>query len=102
MTRREMYRRARRKSGPRDHALLHSRERTSTSREGMDRDPLALSQEQMREMGYAVVDMLVARIEALRDGPVLRTDTLEAMRKRLDAQAPAGAIDFAHLLGRLD
>ena len=33
----------------------------------MDADPLALSPERMREMGYAVVDMLVARMEALRE-----------------------------------
>ena len=68
----------------------------------MDRDPLALSPEQMREMGYAVVDMLVARIEALRDGPVLQTDTLDAMRERLSAPAPAGPHEFADLLARLD
>ena len=49
----------------------------------MDADPLALSPERMREMGYAVVDMLVARMEALREGPVLQTETLDAMRHRL-------------------
>ena len=68
----------------------------------MDRDPLALTPEQMREMGYAVVDMLVARIESLRDGPVLQTDSLAAMRERLGAQPPSAANDFADLLARLD
>jgi len=68
----------------------------------MDPDPLALEPERMREMGYAVIDMLVARIEALRDGPVLRTDTRDAMRDRLAAPASEAAGDFDDLLRRLD
>src|SRR3954469_3699769 len=68
----------------------------------MEPDPLALSPERMREMGYAVVDMLVARIEALRDGPVLKTETLERMRERLFAPPPSAPPDFARLLARLD
>jgi aromatic-L-amino-acid/L-tryptophan decarboxylase len=68
----------------------------------MDRDPLALSPDQMRAMGYAVVDMLVDRIAALRDGPVLRTETLDRMRERLGSPASVGATDFAALLARLD
>ena len=43
---------------------------------------LRCSPDQMREMGLAVVDMLIARIEGLRDGPVLKTDT-----PRSDARA---------------
>ena len=53
-------------------------------------------------MGYAVVDMLVARIDGLRDGPVLQAETLQAMRDRLAAAPPAGPNDFADLLARLD
>ena len=68
----------------------------------MDRDPLALSPERMREMGYAVVDMLVARIADLRDGPVLQTEALERMRERLASPPSAGSQDFAELLARLD
>ncbi len=68
----------------------------------MDRDPLALSAESMREMGYAVVDMLIARIEALRSGPVLRTETLERMLERLDGPPSAGPRDFTELLRGLD
>ena len=41
----------------------------------MASDPLALGPEQMRAMGLAVVEMLIARIEGLRDGPVLKTDS---------------------------
>ena len=68
----------------------------------MGSDPLALRPEQMRTMGLAVVEMLIARIEALRDGPVLQTDTLEAMRERLAAQPSSGPRDFAELLRVLD
>jgi aromatic-L-amino-acid decarboxylase len=68
----------------------------------MGSDPLALRPEAMREMGLAVVDMLIARIEALRDGPVLRTDTLAAMRERLAARPSTGPQDFTELLRRLD
>ncbi len=67
----------------------------------MDPDPLALDPEAMREMGYAVVDMLVARIDALRDEPVLKTETLERMRERLGAPPSDGPRDFGDLLGRL-
>ena len=60
----------------------------------MGSDPLALHAEQMREMGLAVVEMLIARIDGLRDGPVLQTDTLEGMRGRLAAQPSSGPRDF--------
>jgi aromatic-L-amino-acid/L-tryptophan decarboxylase len=68
----------------------------------MDPDPLALDPEAMREMGYAVVDMLVARMEALRDGPVLQTETLERMWERLATSPPDGPQEFDDLLRRLD
>lgn len=68
----------------------------------MDQDPLALDPDRMREMGYAVVDMLVSRIGALRDGPVLQTDTLESMQRRLAAEPSQDGADFAELLRRLD
>jgi len=68
----------------------------------MDPDPLALPPDRMREMGYAVVDMLVARIAALRDGPVLQTETLDAMRDRLTTPPASGPTEFAELLARLD
>ena len=68
----------------------------------MDPDPLALPPDRMREMGYAVVDMLVARIAALRDGPVLQTETLDAMRDRLTTPPASGPTEFEELLARLD
>ena len=68
----------------------------------MGSDPLALPPEQMREMGIAVVEMLIARIDRLRDGPVFKTDTLEGMRERLAAQPSSGPRDFGELLRVLD
>ena len=68
----------------------------------MDSDPLALSAEEMRAMGHAVVDMLVARIEGLRAGPVLQSETLAAMRARLDGAPASEPRDFADLLRVLD
>jgi aromatic-L-amino-acid decarboxylase len=65
-------------------------------------DPLSLDADQMRRMGYAVVDLLVRRIAELPDGPVLTTATRAEMAARIDEPAPAGARDFAGLLGRLD
>ena len=68
----------------------------------MDPDPLAVTPDEMRTMGYAVIDMLVARIEALRDGPVLQTATPASMRERLAAPAAIEPRDFAELLRVLD
>jgi hypothetical protein len=68
----------------------------------MGSDPLALSAEEMRSMGYAVVDMLVERIEALREGPALQTQTLAAMRDRLAATPTSKPREFTELLHVLD
>ena len=68
----------------------------------MGSDPLALRPDQMREMGLAVVEMLIARIDGLRDGPVLQTNTLESMRERLAAQPSSGPREFTELLRGLN
>jgi aromatic-L-amino-acid/L-tryptophan decarboxylase len=68
----------------------------------MSDDPLALGADEMRRMGYAVVDMLVRRIGELASGPVLRTATRTEMEGRIDEAPPAGPRDFAGLLDRLD
>ena len=65
-------------------------------------DPLALDPEQMRQMGYQVIDMLVERIAGVADGPVLKTATREEMAARLAEPAPMLGRDFADLLERLD
>ena len=68
----------------------------------MSDDPLAFDAETMRRMGYAVVDLLVRRIDELADGPVLRTATRAEMAARINGPAPTGPRDFAGLLARLD
>ena len=59
--------------------------------DGMADDPLHLDREAMRRMGYQVVDLLVERIAALADGPVLRTATRDEMAARIDEPPPAAA-----------
>jgi len=70
--------------------------------DGMADDPLHLDREAMRRMGYQVVDLLVERIDALADGPVLRTATRDEMAARIGEPAPAAARAFEELLARLD
>src|SRR5258705_3183932 len=65
-------------------------------------DPLELDAEQMRRMGYAVVDLLVGRIAGLANGPALTMASRAEMEARIDEPAPAGAHDFDGLLERLD
>ncbi len=65
-------------------------------------DPLALDAEQMRRMGYAVVDLLIRRIGELADGPVVRMASRAEMEARIDEPAPPAGRDFAALLERLD
>ena len=68
----------------------------------MGDDPLELDRDAMRRMGYAVVDLLVERIAALGDGPVMRTASRSEMVARIDEPAPETGRDFAALLERLD
>lgn len=68
----------------------------------MPDDPLALDAATMRAMGYAVVDLLVERIEHLADGPVLQTAPAAELAARLGEPAPADGQPFGELLGRLD
>jgi glutamate/tyrosine decarboxylase-like PLP-dependent enzyme len=65
-------------------------------------DPLALDPERMREMGRAVLEMLIDHIDGLRDGPVLQTDTLASRRQVLGAPPSSAPRDFGELLRRLD
>ena len=68
----------------------------------MGSDPLALPPEQMREMGHRRRRHAHRQDRGLRDGPVLKTDTLESMRERLAAQPSSGPRDFGDLLHVLD
>ena len=68
----------------------------------MPDDPLAVDAAAMRAMGYAVIDLLVARAEALREGPVLRTATAAEMAERLAESPPRDGRPFDELLARID
>ena len=59
-------------------------------------DPLALDREQMRQLGYRVVDFLLEQ-----EGPPLRRASPEEMQLRLDGPPPARAQPFDEVLERL-
>jgi aromatic-L-amino-acid/L-tryptophan decarboxylase len=50
-----------------------------------DADPLGLSPEAMRALGYRTVDMLIEQLSGVRDGPALRRASPAQMRERLPA-----------------
>ena len=65
-------------------------------------DPLALEPDELRRMGYAVVDLLVRRMEQLDEEPVLRTAGRSELIARLAEEPPETGRDFDGLLARLD
>jgi aromatic-L-amino-acid/L-tryptophan decarboxylase len=64
-------------------------------------DPLALDAETMRELGYRTVDMLVAQLEAVADGPALRRASPQEMAMRVP-DGPQGPREFDALLAELE
>src|SRR4051794_12325631 len=66
------------------------------------RDPLELNADEMRTMGYQVIDYLVARITGLRDQPAWVGATRTEMAARLQEAAPDSPHDFQTLLQRLE
>jgi glutamate/tyrosine decarboxylase-like PLP-dependent enzyme len=66
-----------------------------------DRDPLAVSAAEMREMAHQAVDLVVGLLADPRAHPALRRATPAEMRERIDAPPPAGGRPFAEVLDRL-
>ena len=64
-------------------------------------DPLGLDPETMRRLGYQTVDMLVDRLSAVADGPVIRRADRDEMERRLGEPPPEAAQEFDEILGRL-
>ena len=64
-------------------------------------DPLGLDPETMRRLGYQTVDMLVDRLSAVAEGPVIRRADRPEMERRLKEPPPEGAQGFDEILGRL-
>jgi glutamate/tyrosine decarboxylase-like PLP-dependent enzyme len=71
-----------------------------TALEG-DRDPLAVSPAEMREMARAAVDLVVDLLADPRAHPALRRATPAEMRERIDAPPPAGPRPFGEVLDQL-
>jgi aromatic-L-amino-acid/L-tryptophan decarboxylase len=64
-------------------------------------DPLGLEPETMRALGYRTVDMLVAQLAAVGNGPALQRASAAEMRERLPAP-PGKPRDFESLLDQLE
>ena len=64
-------------------------------------DPLGLDPETMRRLGYQTVDMLVDRLSAVAEGPVIRRADRPEMERRLREPPPEGAQGFDEILGML-
>jgi len=65
-------------------------------------DPLGLDPETMRRLGYQTVDMLVDRLSAVAEGPVIRRAGRAEMERRLNEPPPEAAQGFDEILDRLD
>jgi aromatic-L-amino-acid/L-tryptophan decarboxylase len=72
----------------------------ATEGSAMD-DPLGLDPETMRQLGYQTVDMLVDRLSAVAEGPVIRRAGREEMERRLSEPPPEAAQGFEEILERL-
>ncbi len=64
-------------------------------------DPLGLDPETMRRLGYQTVDMLVDRLTAVAERPVIRRADRPEMERRLREPPPEAAHGFDEILGRL-
>jgi glutamate/tyrosine decarboxylase-like PLP-dependent enzyme len=64
-------------------------------------EKLSLSREQMKELGYRAVDMVVEHVETLAERPVSRTATRAELEARLREPFPEGPSDPARLFDRL-
>jgi glutamate/tyrosine decarboxylase-like PLP-dependent enzyme len=67
-----------------------------------DVEPLTLSSDEMRAMGYRVVDMIVAHLESLRDKPFTRRADRAALEALLWVPPPAEGSDGLQVLEELD
>ena len=67
----------------------------------MNDDPLGLDPETMRRLGYRTVDMLVDRLSAVADGPVIRRAGRPEMEELLSEPPPEEARDYEEILGKL-
>src|SRR3954451_22478487 len=67
----------------------------------MERSPLALDAETMRQLGYRTVDMLVDRLVE-PPGPVVRSAPPHELRERLMLSPPESAAGFVELLEDLE
>jgi glutamate/tyrosine decarboxylase-like PLP-dependent enzyme len=58
-----------------------------------DPDPLGMTRDEMRELGYWVVDQVVEHFETGADGPAMKTGGVEELRDALGGPVPTGPGD---------
>ena len=68
----------------------------------LDPSRLELSEDEMRQLGYAVVDLLVQHFAGMRDGPVGAKRSLGELLPRFAGPPPETATDPQRLLARLE
>lgn len=68
----------------------------------MTKNTLELSGEEMRTLGYRVIDMLVEHIETLRDKPVARRSGRSKLEERLREPVPESGMEPAAVLEKLE
>jgi glutamate/tyrosine decarboxylase-like PLP-dependent enzyme len=66
----------------------------------LDRDPLGLTREQLRELGYRTVDLLVDQLSD-RSIPAMRRGDVTELRAKLSGPPPATGRGWSDLLGQL-
>lgn len=64
-------------------------------------DPLALTPERMRELGYRTVDLLVSQLSD-QSTPAMRRGTSSDLVRRLSGPPPTGACEWGQLLNQLE
>lgn len=64
-------------------------------------NPLELSTEEMRALGYQVIDLIVEHFETLREQPVVRPADRPTMESRLRHPAPQEGMDASEVLEQL-
>ena len=67
----------------------------------MGDSPLALDAEQMRQLGYRTIDLLVDRLTG-DPGPVVVAATPEELRSRLASPPPTGPTGYDDILAALE
>jgi aromatic-L-amino-acid decarboxylase len=82
--------------------MMDASSRSESASPRIDNAMLTLPADEMRRLGYQVVDMLVEHFAGMRDKPVTRTLANDDITALLDGELPEQPTPFAELLRELD